>query len=153
LEVVPLINSNKEVSLDILQKLDSLTGNVTKVDGNDIPTIATRYIRTTVSAPNGSTIVLGGLIQDDVRHSRSGFPILDRLPLIGGLFGATTKTVGRTELIVLMRPEVSLTKLDLYKTRAKLENKTHFGAEIDEDDAPLPTEGKQLPRPDLPPDK
>ena len=64
LEVVPLINSNKEVSLDILQKLDSLTGQSTRVDGNDIPTIATRYIRTTVSAPNESTIVLGGLIQD-----------------------------------------------------------------------------------------
>ncbi|HEY2801123.1 MAG TPA: secretin N-terminal domain-containing protein [Chthoniobacterales bacterium] len=153
LEVVPLINANREVSLDILQKLDSLTGQVTRVDGNDIPTIATRYIRTTVSAPNGSTIVLGGLIQDDKRRSRSGFPILDRLPLIGGLFGATTKTVGRTELIVLMRPEVSLTNLDLYKTRAKLENKTHFGAEIDEDDAPPRTEGKQLPSPDLPPDK
>src|SRR6266702_3998314 len=52
LEVVPLINSEKEVSLDILQKLDSLTGQTTTVDGNQIPTIATRYIRTNVSAPN-----------------------------------------------------------------------------------------------------
>src|SRR6266702_3430175 len=63
LEVVPLINSEKEVSLDILQKLDSLAGT-TRIDGNDIPNIATRYIRTNVSAGNGSTIVLGGLIED-----------------------------------------------------------------------------------------
>ncbi len=156
LEVVPLINSNKEVSLDILQKLDSLTGQVTRVDGNDIPTIATRYIRTTVSAPNGSTIVLGGLIQDDKRHSRSGFPILDRLPLIGSLFSSTTNSKNRTELIVLMRPEVSLTNLDLYRTRAKLEGRTHFGPELDQDDCPdCPPviDGKQLPPPDLPPDK
>ena len=97
--------------------------------------------------------MLGGLIQDDKRRIETGIPILDRLPLIGGLFASTTKTGGRTELIVLMRPEVSLTKLDLYKTRAKLDNKTHFGAEIDEDDAPPPIEGKQLPSPDLPPDK
>ncbi len=48
LEVVPLINSEKEVSLDILQKIDSLAGSTT-VDGNAIPNIATRYIRTTVS--------------------------------------------------------------------------------------------------------
>ena len=48
LEVVPLINSEKEVSLDILQKVDSLAGT-TMIDGNAIPNIATRYIRTTVS--------------------------------------------------------------------------------------------------------
>src|SRR5206468_12613412 len=63
LEVVPLINSEKEVSLDILQKLDSLAGS-TIVNGNSIPNIATRYIRTNVAAANGSTIVLGGLITD-----------------------------------------------------------------------------------------
>ena len=83
-----------------------------RVDGNDIPNIATRYIRTTVSAPNGSTIVLGGLIQDEKQRTRTGFPILDRLPLIGALFSDTVKTKMRTELIVLMRPEVTLTKLD-----------------------------------------
>src|SRR5205814_375647 len=63
LEVVPLINSEREVSLDILQKLDSLAGT-TSVNGNAIPNIATRYVRTNVSAPNGATIVLGGLITD-----------------------------------------------------------------------------------------
>src|SRR5213594_4770300 len=47
LEVVPLINSEKEVSLDILQKLDSVAGS-TLVSGNLIPNIATRYIRTNV---------------------------------------------------------------------------------------------------------
>src|SRR5262249_42956037 len=65
LEVVPLINSEKEVSLDILQKLDSLVpnGNVI-ISGNSVPTIDTKYIRTNVSAPNGSTIILGGLIEE-----------------------------------------------------------------------------------------
>src|SRR5204862_980476 len=67
LEVVPLINSEKEVSLDILQKLDSLGAN-TQIDNNQIPTIVTRYIKTTVSAPNCSTIVLGGLITDTRRY-------------------------------------------------------------------------------------
>src|SRR6266704_379036 len=64
LEVVPLINSEKEVSLDILQKLDSL-GEKVQVDQNLIPTINTRYVRTNVTAPNGGTIVLGGLITDN----------------------------------------------------------------------------------------
>ncbi|MBA3543449.1 MAG: hypothetical protein H0T83_03280 [Chthoniobacterales bacterium] len=151
LEVVPLINSEREVSLDILQKVDSIAGT-TRIDNNDIPNISTRYIRTTVSAPNKSTVVLGGLIQDEKRRNRTGFPILDRLPVIGALFSNTTKVKNRTELIVLMRPEVTLTKLDMYQLRQKTEDRTHFGPELEQDDCPdCPVyDGKQLPPPDLP---
>jgi type II secretory pathway component GspD/PulD (secretin) len=154
LEVVPLINSEKEVSLDILQKLDSL-GNPTTVDGNLIPTIITRYIKTTVSAPNGATIVLGGLITDNKQISKDGIPILSRIPVIGALFRSTVRKNDRTELIVLMRPEVALTKLDVWRLRQKIEDKTHIGPELDSDDCPdcpKPGEDKQivLPGPDLP---
>jgi type II secretion system protein D len=154
LEVVPLINSEKEVSLDILQKLDSL-GTPATVDGNQIPTIVTRYIKTTVSAPNCSTIVLGGLITDNKQVSKDGVPLLSRIPLIGGLFRTTVRNHDRTELIVLMRPEVALTKLDIYRLRQKIEDKTHIGPELDQDDCPecpKPGEDKeiQLPGPDLP---
>jgi type II secretion system protein D len=154
LEVVPLINSEKEVTLDILQKLDSIADS-TNIDGNQIPNIATRYIKTTVSAPNCSTIVLGGLITENKRTAKSGIPLLSRIPLIGGLFRQTTDNHTRSELIVLMRPEVALTKLDLYRLRQKHEEKTHFGPELDQDDCPdcpKPGDDKQivLPGPDLP---
>jgi len=76
LEVVPLINSEKEVSLDILQKLDSLVPNGSvNISGNQVPTIDTKYIRTTVSAPNGSTIILGGLIQEEKNKQYQAFLI------------------------------------------------------------------------------
>jgi len=155
LEVVPLINSEKEVSLDILQKIDSLTGQVTNISGNEIPTIATRYIRSNVSAPNGSTIVLGGLIQDNKRKSYTGFPYLSRIPVLGSVFRNTVSQKERTELIVLMCPEVSLTKLDAYRLRQKWEDTTHFGPELDQStcpDCPKMESGKQidLPPPDLP---
>ena len=159
LEVVPLINSEKEVSLDILQKIDSLVagGNV-NIGGNNVPTIATRYIRTNVSAANGSTIVLGGLIQDNKQKSYSGIPILDKIPYLGAAFRSTTYTRMRTELIILMCPEVTLTKLDLLRFREKAEDHTHFGPEIDQGYCPdCPPSGieekqidKQLPPPDLP---
>jgi type II secretion system protein D len=156
LEVVPLINSEREVTLDILQKVDSQAG-FTNVNGNNIPNIATRYIKTTVSAPNCSTIVLGGLVMDDKTRNVNGIPILGRLPVIGALFRSTVKSKNRTELLVLMRPEVALTKLDLYRLRQKHEEKSHFGPELDQDDCPdcpvpLPTEDKEivLPGPDLP---
>jgi len=154
LEVVPLINSEKEVSLDILQKIDSVVPNSnTNIGGNQVPTIATRYIRTNVSAPNCSTIVLGGLIADTKNTSKNGIPYLSRLPLVGSLFRNTVKNHDRTELIILMRPEVSLTKLDLYRLRQKNEDRTHFGPEMEQDDCPdcpKKGDGKQLPPPDVP---
>ena len=154
LEVVPLINSEKEVTLDILQKLDSVADS-TNIDGNLIPNIATRYIKTTVSAPNCSTIVLGGLITDNKRKNKTGIPLLSRIPVIGAIFRNTTEVNNRTELIVLLRPEVALTKLDVYRLRQKTEDKMHYGLELEQDDCPdcpKPGDGKDGPllAPDLP---
>jgi general secretion pathway protein D len=154
LEVVPLINSEKEVSLDILQKLDSL-GQNKLISGNLIPEINTRYVRTNVSAPNGSTIVLGGLIEDNKNRSSTGIPVLSRIPYLGALFRSTTSDKTRQELIILMRPEVTLTKLDAYRLRQKTEDRTHFGPELEQDDCPECPKveaGKQLtlPPPDIP---
>jgi type II secretion system protein D len=153
LEVVPLINSEKEVSLDILQKVDSLAGT-TIVDGNSIPNIATRYIRTNVAAANGSTIILGGLITESKQKNTTGLPVLDRIPWVGSLFRSTTNTTTRAELIVLMRPEVTLTNLDLYRLRVKNEQRVHMGSDLDEQEIVTPEKtGKELSPPDLPPEK
>ena len=148
-----MINSEREVSLDILQKLDSLAGS-TIVNGNAIPNIATRYVRTNVSAPSGGTIVLGGLITDSKQKNVKGIPILDRIPYLGALFRNTTSTNMRSELIILMCPEVTMTNLELHKLREKIEDHTHFGPELDQgycpDCPPKAIEEKQLPPPDLP---
>jgi general secretion pathway protein D len=158
LEVVPLINSEKEVSLDILQKIDSVAGTTT-VDNNNIPNIATRYIRTTVSAPNGATIVLGGLMTDSKQRNMNGIPLLDRIPIIGYLFRSTTDAKTRSELIILMRPEVTLSKLDLYRLRETTKEKMAIKKDFEkfpplnqgEYEEEYETSEKQLPPPDLPP--
>ena len=156
LEVVPLINSEKEVSLDILQKLDSIVpGGGQLISGNVVPTIDTKYIRTNVSAPNGSTIILGGLIQEQKQKQYQGIPYLARIPLIGAAFRGTAVSKQRQELIILMCPQVTLTKLDQYRLRQKSEGMTHFGPELDQNecpDCPKAEGGKQLalPPPDIP---
>ncbi len=156
LEVVPLINSEKEVSLDILQKIDSIVpgGSVT-ISGNQVPTIATRYIRTNVAAANGSTIILGGLVEEEKNKQYQGIPYLSRIPLIGVAFRGTSVSKTRRELIILMCPQVSLTKLDAYRLRQRWEDTTHFGPELDQNecpDCPKTETGKQLalPPPDIP---
>ncbi|HME89441.1 MAG TPA: secretin N-terminal domain-containing protein [Chthoniobacterales bacterium] len=155
MEVVPLINSEREVSLDILTKLDSLTGQTTNIGGNEVPTIATRYVRTNVAAASGSTIILGGLVTDDKRKSTTGMPYLSKIPYLGALFRHTTSNKSRAELIVLMCPEVTMTKLEMQKLREKIEDHTHFGPDIDQgycsDCPPKAIEEKQLPEKQLPP--
>ncbi len=106
LEVVPLINSDREVSLDILQKVDEISGS-TRIDNNDIPTIATRYVKTSVSVPNEGTLVLGGLIKQSQNRTKSGIPWLSNIPVLGYLFSNTIKEKIRTELVILIRPVVS----------------------------------------------
>jgi general secretion pathway protein D len=106
LEVVPLINSEREVSLDILQKVDEVSGT-TRIDNNDIPNIATRYVKTSVTVPNEGTLVLGGLIKQSQSRGRSGIPLLSNIPVLGYLFSTTSKEKLRTELVILIRPVVS----------------------------------------------
>jgi general secretion pathway protein D len=107
LEVVPLINSEREVTLDIVQRVAEVSGK-TRIGNNDVPTIANRYIKTTVSVPNDGTIVLGGLIQASDQEGRSGIPYLSRIPYVGALFRSTTKEKIRRELVVLLRPHVTV---------------------------------------------
>ena len=107
LEILPLINSEREVTLDIVQKVDERAGT-TRIDNNDIPNIATRVIKTTVTVPNEGTLVLGGLIKSTESNLRSGIPYLSRIPVIGPLFGSKSKVKTRTELIILIRPVVSM---------------------------------------------
>ncbi len=118
LEVVPLINSDKEVSLDILQSNNEVSGS-TIIDNNAIPTIATRYVRTSVTVPNDATLVLGGLIKTSQSRARNGIPILSSIPLIGYLFSTTTKEKTRNELVILIRPVVTWAPPDAIKLRER----------------------------------
>ena len=129
LEVVPLINSKNEITMDIYQQVDSLvTGASTTVAGTSIPTIATRKLRNTVSAPNNSTIVLGGLITQDQNDSNNDIPYLNRIPILGKLlFSTRTRNHDRSELIILMHPEVVNSNEEQYAVRDKEEAKTYLG--------------------------
>lgn len=118
LEVLPLINSNKEVSMEIVQNISERAGS-TIIDNNAIPNISQRAIKTYVTVPNGGTLILGGLIKESKDLTKSGILKLINLPVIGPLFGTTTKDRVRNELIVMMRPVVTYAPQDSAKLREK----------------------------------
>ena len=105
LEVVPLINSDEEVTLRISLLNEAIQGSEI-IDGNEIPTIATESIQTTVTVPNGATVALGGLVTESVSDSTSGVPILSSIPGLGRLFSRKIDDVERNELLIFIRPTI-----------------------------------------------
>ena len=103
LDVVPRINPGGLVYMDIKQQVSD-AGTTTSTDVN--PRISTRSIATQVAVQSGQTVLLGGLIKQDDAQAVNKVPFLGSVPGLGWLFGATTRTKGRTELIVLITPRV-----------------------------------------------
>lgn len=104
LKVTPRVNHGGLVMMDISQEVSQVIN--TTSSNIDSPTIQERRITTAVAIQDGQTIALGGLITDDRMNGKSGIPFVQRIPLLGYLFGDNTDNHKRTELIVLITPYV-----------------------------------------------
>ncbi|MEX2644453.1 MAG: type II secretion system secretin GspD, partial [Acetobacterales bacterium] len=104
LEVTPRVNASGMVTLDIIQEVSDVT--TTTSSNIDSPTIQNRSLLSTVTIESGETIMLGGLIRERAEDGKSGIPVLHELPVIGALFGGTSRFSQRTELVVLIRPVI-----------------------------------------------
>lgn len=104
MRVTPRANKSGRIFLEVAQEVSNVVP--TNTSGIDSPTIQQRRISTVVSVEDGETIALGGLIKETDTRTRSGVPILSRIPLFGSLFGDTGTGKVRTELIVLLTPRI-----------------------------------------------
>jgi type II secretory pathway component GspD/PulD (secretin) len=153
LEVIPLINSSREVTLKIAQINDSLGNNV-QIAGNTVPTVNSQRLTTTVTVPSGATVVLGGLINDTIEKQESGIPVVDQFPYLGNLFKFQTHTRKRTELLVFIQPTVVESNIETMRASLKEEKRTKVGSDMSglanpEDYAsPAPDENVRRKRPD-----
>jgi flagellar biosynthesis GTPase FlhF len=103
LTVTPSVNTGNMVNMTINQSVTDV-GDVDSATGQR--SFLQRQIGSKVAVRSGETIVLGGLIRDNSTTGRSGIPILQDLPLVGGLFSTQSKLGGRTELLVMLTPRV-----------------------------------------------
>ena len=101
LSIRPFISSDGMVRLDVAPQL--ATG---EIDKNNIPQTNTAQVATNVLIPDGQTIVIGGLIDDQVEHGWEGFPFLSRIPFLGYLFRHTKDTYRKQELVVLLTVKI-----------------------------------------------
>ncbi|MEO5625644.1 MAG: type II secretion system secretin GspD [Dokdonella sp.] len=101
LQVKPRVNPGGLVYLDISQQVSTPI-----YGGSSNPTVANREIQTQVAVQSGQTVLLGGLIKEDNGETKTGVPLLNKVPVLRDLFGKTQDTKNRTELIVLITPRV-----------------------------------------------
>lgn len=121
LAVTPQINESGWVTLEISQEVSQAGVNNT----SDIvaPVIGIASVESTVVIQDGQTIALGGFIRESTERTRSGIPFLSRIPVLGALFGTTTRGTNRSELIILITPHVILTHEDADLATEELKQK------------------------------
>jgi general secretion pathway protein D len=103
--IIPQVNSQGLVNLQILAEV-SQRGLPVIIGQDQFPSFDTRQAETTAVVQDGDTLVIGGIITDDKNRSRSGIPYLMDLPVFGRFFGSTDESQRRTELIMLITPNV-----------------------------------------------
>ena len=103
LKITPQINEGDSVILAISQEVSNVQGTAA-LNSNLIT--SERKIETKVLADNGQTIVLGGLIEDNVTEEVQKVPILGDIPVLGALFRSTAVNVGKKHLLVFLKPTI-----------------------------------------------
>jgi general secretion pathway protein D len=121
LKVVPRVNSNGNVVLDIEQEISNVVPGTQSVQNT--PTISQRRVKSSIAVQSGQAVLLAGLISDTENVTRPGIPLLDELPAVGDFFSHKTKSVGRTELIIFIRPQVIRDAVDANVVAEELRTK------------------------------
>jgi general secretion pathway protein D len=138
LQVRPRVNPGGLVYMQIDQTVSSpnttlqLSGNAS---GNT--PISTREVATQVAVQSGQTVLLGGLIKQDEANTDTGIPGLNRIPILGRLFGSTSRNRNRTELIVLITPRVIQSAEDARDITDEYQKKFESLAPIRSEAAPV----------------
>jgi general secretion pathway protein D len=104
LRVKPQINEGNSIKLEIEQEISSIDASAS-TGTSDIVT-KKRTIKTVVMVEDGHTIVLGGLIEENLQQTEEKVPILGDIPLLGALFRANKTTKVKQNLMVFLRPVV-----------------------------------------------
>jgi general secretion pathway protein D len=122
LDVTPRINPGGLVYLTVGQQVSNVD-TAASADAAGNPTIQERQINTHAIVRSGQTVLLGGLIQQDDAEGRNKTPLLGDIPLLGHLFGSTSRSRDRTELIVLITPTVISSSEDARRITEEYKNK------------------------------
>ncbi len=104
--VVPQINPDDSIKMQLSPQLQDQVGTVEGPNGERIPIITSQYVETMVRVQNGETIVLGGVIRQDESVNLRKTPLLADIPIIGKLFQSRRTEKNNTELLIFVTPRI-----------------------------------------------
>ncbi len=132
LKITPHITNSDRITLDLYQEINSVIGKtqVTETGTTIPPTLGKRDIKNKVSVPEGKTIVVGGLIQNQKNETETKIPFLGDIPLLGWFFKNKSVEYQKTNLLVFITPHI-VTKAEKLEeiTRQKREEQSRMNAE------------------------
>lgn len=105
LQVGVQVGLDNDMVLSLYPQVTALAGT-TLINGAQVPNVFTSEVQTTVKATSGEVLVLGGLTKETSSATRNGIPFLARIPLLGYLFSSTVKDSTKSELMIILTPEL-----------------------------------------------
>jgi MSHA biogenesis protein MshL len=111
LDVTPQIAEDGTIIMNIHPSITDKTGEKTTPDGKStFPLISVRETDTTVRVRDGQTIIIAGLMQERTEENYTGVPVLQSVPLMGGIFRYKTQTKKNSELVIMITPTLQVGK-------------------------------------------
>ena len=114
LKVTPQITPDNRIILDLNVKKDSVGQVIVGGAGQQVPSIDTREISTSVIVNDGQTVVLGGILETERRETEKKVPYLGDVPVLGRLFKTTGKTNNKDELLIFVTPKILREGVSVY---------------------------------------
>jgi general secretion pathway protein D len=125
LEITPQVLENDLIRLEIKQELTAIAENVAQTIGSGTasipvgPTTTKRSMETTTIAKDQQTIVIGGLVRDNITISERKVPLLGDIPFLGWLFKFQSRQTEKLNLLVFLTPTLVRDEVDMVELNAR----------------------------------
>lgn len=111
MSVTPQVNENGVVTMNVRPTISRKSGDTADPNPNlkiisNIPQITVREMESILQVPSGNTVILGGLMQDEITNTSNGVPGISKVPGIGNAFKSRDENSAKTELVIFLRPTV-----------------------------------------------
>jgi general secretion pathway protein D len=109
LKITPQINEKRFVKLKIFEEISRVVSETTQLSPTQVvlaPTTTKRTAETNVQVRDGQTVVIAGLVGDNVDVSTTKVPCLGDIPILGWLFKSETRNTTRTNLLIFLTPYI-----------------------------------------------
>lgn len=109
LSFLPQITANQTIRMKVRPEVSTIDlANAVTLSGFTIPALSSRKVETDVELGEGQSFVIGGLLDDRTNETLARMPGLSSIPILGALFKSRAENRAKTELIIMVTPELTM---------------------------------------------